>query len=224
MYIGYGAFQRCSRLTSLEISSGVTTIGGDRMFEGCESLKSVVIPPSVCIMEGNPFEGWHGHLVINSPSFSYENDVLIDENKNALIAFRSKVKSYVVPPTVTSIGDGAFAGCSSLTSIVLPSSVTSIGESAFFGCSGLTSIEIPFGVKSIGNYAFYGCKGLTSVTISESVKSIGYSAFYACLSLTSIVVRSRVLSIATGAFYGCGNLDDSSRMEMQRRFGENVVD
>ena len=52
--------------------------------------------------------------------------------------------------SVTSIGDGAFAGCSGLTSINIPSSVTSIGAGAFENCIGLTSIAIPNSVTSIG--------------------------------------------------------------------------
>ena len=56
-------------------------------------------------------------------------------------------------------------------------SVTSIGYGAFEGCSGLTSITIPNSVTSIGYSAFEGCSGLTSVTIPNSVTSIGYSAF-----------------------------------------------
>ena len=54
--------------------------------------------------------------------------------------------SVTIPATynglpVTSIGDGAFSGCSSLTEITIPDSVTSIGERAFSGCSGLTEIN-----------------------------------------------------------------------------------
>ena len=37
----------------------------------------------------------------------------------------------VIPGCVTSIGGGAFAGCTSLASVTIPESVTSIGERAF---------------------------------------------------------------------------------------------
>ncbi len=46
----------------------------------------------------------------------------------------------VIPGSVTSIGLGAFAGCSNLTSITIPNSVTSIGNNAFFWCEGLKDI------------------------------------------------------------------------------------
>jgi len=91
---------------------------------------------------------------------------------------------------VTSIGDGTFEKCSSLTSITIPSGVTSIGDGAFYDCSSLTSITIPSSVTSIGDCAFTYCSSLTSITIPSSVTSIGDYAFSECSSLTSINVAA----------------------------------
>ena len=100
-------------------------------------------------------------------------------------------KNTIIPNGVTSIGDGAFSGCS-VTSIDIPNSVTSIGDGAFYGCGGLTSIDIPNSVTSIGSSAFKNCSGLTSVTIPNSVTSIGSDAFYGCNNLKYICLTSDV--------------------------------
>ena len=107
---------------------------------------------------------------------------------------------------VTSIGDGAFYGCSGLKSVTIPSSVTSIGWEAFCNCSGLTSVTIPSSVTSIGEGVFSGCGGLTSVTIPSSVTSIGDYAFFNCSELTSVTMPSSVSSIGYCVFWGCGGL------------------
>ena len=123
-------------------------------------------------------------------------------------AFRncSSLTSVTIPNSVTSIGDGAFSGCSSLTSVTIPYSVTSIGDYAFQGCSSLTSVTIPNSVTSIGDYAFCYCSALTSVTIPNSVTSIGDWAFCDCSSLTSITIGNSVTSIGNYAFYDCSSL------------------
>ena len=96
-------------------------------------------------------------------------------------------KEYNALP-VTSIGDRAFFGCSSLTSINTPDSVTSIGEYAFAGCNSLTSVVIGDSVTSIGDRAFFNCYSLTSIKIPDSVTSIKNFAFAFCTSLQSIVI------------------------------------
>ena len=121
-------------------------------------------------------------------------------------AYRSSIKNVVINNGVTSIGDGAFSGCTGLTSITIPNSVTSIGGYAFSGCTGLTSVTIPNSVTSIGGYAFNRCTGLTSITIPNSVTSIGDYAFESCTGLTSITIPNSVTSIGEWAFDGCTGL------------------
>ena len=116
------------------------------------------------------------------------------------------IPSKIDGKSVTSIGDSAFSGCSSLTSIEIQEGVTSIGASAFNGCSSLTSIEIPDSVTSIKDFAFNGCSSLTSIVIPEGVTSIESYAFAYCSSLTSIVIPEGVTSIGECAFSGCSSL------------------
>ena len=66
--------------------------------------------------------------------------------------------SLTISSGVTSIGIGAFDGCSSLTSLTIPSSVILIDYFAFSGCSGLTSIYVyPEKIPKLGGYVFDGC-------------------------------------------------------------------
>ncbi len=118
----------------------------------------------------------------------------------------SSLTNVTIPDSVTSIGNGAFDGCRSLTSIMIPDGVTSIGDQAFKSCSSLTSITIPEGVTSIGNYAFANCSSLTSITIPDGVTSIGDAAFSYCSRLVSITIPDGVTSIGLSAFNSCSNL------------------
>ena len=126
--------------------------------------------------------------------------------------------------SVTSIGNYAFDGCTSLHRIVIPDSVTSIGKVAFRDCTSLARVTIGDSVTSIGNNAFRGCSALTSITIGGSVTSIGESAFRDCTSLASVTIGDSVTSIGSYAFDGCTSLHRIVIPDSVTSMGENVFD
>ena len=215
------AFSCCRSLSEIVIPSSVTSID-DSAFSSCRSLKYISIPKSVICLNGNPFAKWKGKLECLSPNFVYEDDVLFNKDKSRIISFRNQnIKSYVIPSSVTSIGDRAFSCCRSLSEIVISSSVTSIGDLAFSDCDSLSEIVIPSSVTSIGDLAFSDCRSLSKIVIPSSVTSIGDYAFLGCRSLSEIVISSSITSIGKGAFCYC-KFPYNLQQELISRFGYKI--
>ena len=137
--IGNFAFGGCSSLTSIVLPEGVTSIGGSAFYD-CSSLSSISIPESVTVIgndSANAFAGCSSltSIVVEGGNMVYDSrnecNAIIETNTNTLII---GCASTIIPEGVTSIGNFAFEGCSSLSSISIPESVTSIGYRAFYAC------------------------------------------------------------------------------------------
>lgn len=108
-----------------------------------------------------------------------------------------------VPSTVTSIGEGAFAGNTTLQSIELPEGLREIGYNAFGGCTALTSVTIPDSVTKVGPGAFKGCSALTLADLGAGISSWGSGVFNDCTSLSKVIVdgNNNYLLYYNGALY-----------------------
>ena len=197
--IGTWAFSTCTSLTNVTIGSGITSIG-DGAFAGCFSLTSITVDPSNTV-------------------YSSVGGVLFDTSQTTLIQYPGGIAGgYIIPASVTSIGNDAFYFCPNLASITIGTNVTSIGNGAFF-LGSLTSVTIPASVTNIGNSAFAYCPSLTAITVDPS------NAFYSSVagvlfdkSQTTLIqypgggagatytIPVSVISIGQRAFYDCHNL------------------
>ena len=202
---------------------GELTMIGDWAFgDDFKPITSITIPDSVTTIGSFVFTT-SPHLIEFKGKFASDNGrCLIIDNTFVTYAAASGTE-YTIPYGVTTIGEGAFYGYSSLTSIVIPDSVTTIGDRAFFYCHSLTSVTIPDSVTTIGDDALYGCQGslivncnipdktfqyadFSEVIIGNSVTTIGESAFESCHSLISVTIGEGVTTIGESAFYYCDNL------------------
>ena len=157
--IGNAAFEYCDSLTSIEIPDSVTSIG-QHAFWYCTGLTSITIPDSVTSIGVLAFASCASLTSIQVE----EGNTVYYSSGNCLIETKSKTliqgcSTSQIPAdgSVTSIGNSAFSGCTSLTSITIPDSITRIGASAFEFCDSLTGIVLPDSITSIGSGAFWAC-------------------------------------------------------------------
>ncbi len=120
------------------------------------------------------------------------------------------IKSIVIEKGVTSIGKGAFSGCTSLVSVEAKD-VSAVGSNAFWRCANLKT-AIFNGTKkgdeaTIGYQAFLGCRSLQNIVFPKNLYSIDEYAFDGCASLTNIELP-KTTYVDKNGFYGCDNLRD----------------
>lgn len=189
-----GAFNGCE-ITSITIGKNLSEIGPSAFFN-CDDLNEI-------------------KLSDENDEYVYVDGCLIRRSDNTLVL---GLASAVIPETVVSIGDYAFAYRKNLSEIAIPSSVTAIGSYAFANCENLKTIEVSQSVKSIQSCVFKNCVSLTKATWRTLV-SVPDSVFENCSALTDVKLSS-VAKIGERAFSGCIGLKEIILPQSLTEIGE----
>ena len=173
--IGEKAFTDCSRLTSLTLPVGITSIGYDA-FAYCSGLTSLTLPAGITSIGEYAFYGCSGLTSLTLPAG-------ITEIGESTFSDCSGLTSLTLPVGITSIGISAFERCSGLTSIyVYAEKVPRIGRYAFEGCaSRKCTLYVPKGtydnyrLSEFGyfeNIVEFDATGIDKTTTSTDVEEV----------------------------------------------------
>lgn len=131
--IGDGAFKNCKKFIirdnngTIEFNNTYLISINKSTFEGCTSLRRVIIHDGVVAIDDSAFAGC-----------TMLEEITLDKSSSALY----------------SINANAFKGCTKLSNIVLPDRVSKIGDSAFEGCVGLKKVRLPSNLQTLSHNCF----------------------------------------------------------------------
>jgi hypothetical protein len=191
--IGDMAFISCEKLKKINLSNGITKILMYTFFH-CKSLTEITIPESVTEIGNGIFRDCSKLTSIvvdtDNPNFVASDGALFDKNRTKILAFAGGIGGrYVIPDSITEVGESAFVDCDLLTEITISENVTKIGKGAFDSCDSITNMVVPKSVNAIGSMAFRDCSKLVSVEILGDVSAIGSQMFSNCKALTEVVLQ-----------------------------------
>ncbi len=202
--IGSAVFKDNTTLNSIKLPETLTGIY-QRAFAGTTTLKNVIIPAAVKIIDAEAFRE------SGISDITFEKGSQLEVLGNYAFAQTLNLKKTEIPDGVSKIRDYAFyrSGVDSIT-FGSKSRLSEIGRYSF-SRSNINNIKVPTGVKKLDYYAFadaaqlqqielngvsdlqimgnvfYG-SGLKNIAIPEGVSYLGEFCFTDCKNLTEISV------------------------------------
>ncbi len=165
------AFENCTSLTSVTVSSMIGTVG-NYAFSGCSSLSSVNFTAGTKSIGAGAFMNCTSLTGISLP------DTVISVENYAFKGCTS-LGSVELSSGITSISFQCFSGCTSLKSFVLGENISFVTADAFSGCTSLVRIDIlnpVFSDSNVGDNAF--ALGTADKPVTCKVNCAAYPATY----------------------------------------------
>lgn len=207
--IGKEAFYSCSKLEKIELPINLKNIS-EGALSHCNSIKELVIPSSIEKIEVGAFEYCNSLISINvdhsNQYYKSIDGVLYSQDGRILVCYPSgrPDSSFVIPDSVSQIGEEAFCGCN-ISSVTLSANMRIISQYAFNFCEKLSTINLS-DVSIIGSGAFSGCTELKNVSFSSETTIISDSAFRNCEKLSDIILPVSLTYIDDNAFANCNSM------------------
>lgn len=206
--INKNSFANCAKLdmniiTSL-LSSSTLTIIEDGAFQGCTTIKSLVIPENIKHIGLGAFEGCTSITDVTVPFIGMGYQLNLKTNELTDEFDMTSTFGYIFGATSASENKGKLPR--NLTSVKLTSSTRDVQENAFFECDRIRKIELGNGIKNINNSAFKGCTMLSSLVLPTTLESIGEYALLDCINIVNISLPTTLTQIGDSCFAGCKKL------------------
>jgi hypothetical protein len=173
--LGVRCFTESKQLSKVELNDGLEEIE-TCAFSYCPLLESITIPKTVKKLGVALFSGATGmrHLSVSPDNPIYDSregcNAIIETASNELVVACENTS--FIPKTVTTIGNNAFSGISSIETLTLPYSVTTLKDFAFQNCKKLSKVIIPNNVKEVSFSAFLDCDNLGSIVIEDGTEPL----------------------------------------------------
>lgn len=216
------AFMRCDYLTSFTAYEGLISIGTGA-FYGCSKLSTVNLPSTVSTVgayafDGTPYLSSLGEFAVAGDGVlmkynGTDTQVKIPDNVKRIAPhafFSSKMTKVSIPQSVYSVDSYAFADCVGLSQIEFNDGLINIGDGAFSGCKSLTNFKTPVTLSYIGQSAFSGCAALQGAGVRGDGLTVSYNAFKGCDKLSYVLLSDGVTAVLDNAFDSCKSLEGVS--------------
>lgn len=126
------------------VPNGVEKIEGGALW--ARELKTIHLPASLIIVNGNPFltddPDCFPNVTSQSNIITAVDGLITDVIDKKIIAYLGKERELIIPDGIVELGRDCFLG-SEIESIFLPKSLSKVDKSSFYQCFNLKEIHIP---------------------------------------------------------------------------------